>query len=63
MRYSANRYYLGTQCENKLFNTMEECMEFAQEEVCDYVMALDEEEGITYKIRFDGHVVDGTLSA
>lgn len=58
MRYSANKYSRGTCCENGLFNNLGECMEFARDGLCDYVLAYDNDEGITYKIRFDGHVVE-----
>lgn len=51
MTYTANKYCGGTYCGDGLFESLDECLTFADDGFCDYVRVVSDE-GQVLKIHF-----------
>lgn len=51
MTYTAYKYAGGTYCGNGFFESLDECLTFADDGFCDYVRVVSDE-GQTIKMRF-----------
>ena len=58
MKYTAWKYAGGTYCGNGDFDTLDECLAFADDGFCDYVRVQDQATLRTIKIHFEPNEED-----